>query len=91
LNEYSLGQQAISAACWNVLSPYGLGSSVNRNLDRSRRHDKRLLAISLALMLLSGPVFAESCPTLLQHELPKLRSKKTSICANSFRAGTGCG
>ncbi|KJH83160.1 glutathione peroxidase [Stutzerimonas stutzeri] len=36
-----------------------------------------LYAASLALALLAGPVAAQECPALLQHELPKLRSKET--------------
>ena len=35
--------------------------------------------MSLALMPLSGSMFAESCPTLQQHDLPKPRSKNLDL------------
>lgn len=44
-----------------------------------------LLATSLALALLSGAALADSCPPLLQHELPKLRSKDTIDLCQQFQ------
>ena len=44
-----------------------------------------LLATSLALVLLSGPALADSCPALLQHELPKLRSKETIDLCQAYQ------
>lgn len=41
--------------------------------------------LALVLLLLSGPVLAESCPALLQHELPKLRSKETIDLCQDFQ------
>ena len=44
----------------------------------------KLLAASLALSLMAGPVAAEQCPALLDHELPKLRSKETINLCGQF-------
>ncbi|QGZ31789.1 glutathione peroxidase [Stutzerimonas stutzeri] len=44
-----------------------------------------LLAASLAWSLLPGSAAAEQCPTLLQHELPKLRSKDTIDLCDRFQ------
>ncbi|RRV16030.1 glutathione peroxidase [Pseudomonas saudiphocaensis] len=46
---------------------------------------KHHLLAALVLLLLSGPVLAESCPALLQHELPKLRSKETIDLCQDFQ------
>ncbi len=43
------------------------------------------VAASLALLLFSGPAVAEQCPALLQHELPKLRSKETIDLCEQFQ------
>lgn len=45
----------------------------------------KLLAASLALALLAGPVAAEQCPAVLTHELPKLRSKETIDLCKQFQ------
>lgn len=45
----------------------------------------KLLAASLALSLLAGPVAAEQCAALLAHELPKLRSKETINLCEQFQ------
>ncbi|MCQ4316136.1 glutathione peroxidase [Stutzerimonas zhaodongensis] len=45
----------------------------------------KLLAASLALALLAGPVAAEQCAALLEHELPKLRSKETINLCDQFQ------
>lgn len=44
----------------------------------------KLLAASLALSLMAGPVAAEQCAALLDHELPKLRSKETINLCEQF-------
>jgi glutathione peroxidase len=44
-----------------------------------------LLAALLALILLAGPAAANECPVLLQHELPKLRSKETIDLCQQFQ------
>jgi glutathione peroxidase len=44
-----------------------------------------LLAASLVFAVLAGPVAAEQCPALLQHELPKLRSKDTIDMCQQFK------
>lgn len=46
---------------------------------------KHHLLAALVLLLLSGPALAESCPALLQHELPKLRSKETIDLCQDFQ------
>ena len=46
---------------------------------------KHHLLAALVLLLLSGPVLAESCSALLQHELPKLRSKETIDLCQDFQ------
>lgn len=45
----------------------------------------KLFAASLALALLAGPVAAEQCPAVLEHELPKLRSKETIDLCEQFQ------
>ncbi|AHL75005.1 glutathione peroxidase [Stutzerimonas stutzeri] len=45
----------------------------------------RLYAAALALALLAGPVAAQECSALLQHELPKLRSKETIDLCQQFK------
>gem|GEM_PF-5251403 len=47
-----------------------------------------LLAASMALTLLAGPAMAADCPALLQHELPKLRSKETIDLCEEFNGKT---
>jgi glutathione peroxidase len=44
-----------------------------------------VLAPLLALTLLAGPAAANECPVLLQHELPKLRSKETIDLCQQFQ------
>lgn len=44
-----------------------------------------LIAASLVLATLAGPVHAQECPALLQHELPKLRSKDTIDLCEAFK------
>jgi glutathione peroxidase len=44
----------------------------------------KLLAASLALSLMAGPVAAEQCAALLDHELPMLRSKETINLCEQF-------
>jgi glutathione peroxidase len=44
-----------------------------------------LFVASLALILLAGPAAANECPALLQHELPKLRSKETIDLCQQFQ------
>ncbi len=44
-----------------------------------------LVAASLALSLLAGQAAADQCPALLQHELPKLRSKDTIDLCQQFQ------
>lgn len=44
-----------------------------------------LVAASLALSLLAGQVAADQCPALLQHELPKLRTKDTIDLCQQFQ------
>lgn len=44
-----------------------------------------LIAASLVLAALAGPVHAQECPALLQHELPKLRSKDTIDLCEAFK------
>lgn len=45
----------------------------------------KLLAALLALALMAGPVAAEQCAALLEHELPKLRSKETINLCEQFQ------
>ncbi|WP_423835219.1 glutathione peroxidase [Stutzerimonas stutzeri] len=44
-----------------------------------------LFAASMAIALLAGPAMAAECPALLQHELPKLRSKETIDLCEQFQ------
>ena len=44
-----------------------------------------LLAAALALPLLAGYATANDCPAVLQHELPKLRSKETIDLCEQFQ------
>lgn len=44
-----------------------------------------LIAASLVFAALAGPVMAEQCPALLQHELPKLRSKQSIDLCQEFK------
>lgn len=45
----------------------------------------QLIVVSLALTLLAGNAAADQCPALLQHELPKLRSKETIDLCQQFQ------
>ncbi len=45
----------------------------------------QLIVASLALTLLAGNSVADQCPALLQHELPKLRSKETIDLCQEFQ------
>lgn len=45
----------------------------------------KLLAASLVVTLLAGPVAAEQCAAVLDHELPKLRSKETINLCEQFQ------
>lgn len=45
----------------------------------------RPLVVSLLFVLGSGPLLAAECPALLQHELPKLRSKDTIDLCQQFQ------
>lgn len=45
----------------------------------------RPLVVSLLFALGSAPLLAAECPTLLQHELPKLRSKETIDLCQQFQ------
>jgi len=45
----------------------------------------RPLVVSLLLALGSAPLLAAECPALLQHELPKLRSKETIDLCQQFQ------
>lgn len=45
----------------------------------------KLLAASLVMTLLAGPVAAEQCAAVLDHELPKLRSKETINLCEQFQ------
>jgi glutathione peroxidase len=44
-----------------------------------------LLAVSMALTVLAGPAMAAECPAVLQHELPKLRSKESIDLCGQFQ------
>ncbi len=44
-----------------------------------------LILVSLMLAALAGPASAQQCPALLQHELPKLRSKGTIDLCEAFK------
>lgn len=44
-----------------------------------------LLAASMALTVLAGPSMAAECPAVLQHELPKLRSKESIDLCEQFQ------
>lgn len=45
----------------------------------------QLIVASLALTLLAGNATADQCPALLQHDLPKLRSKETIDLCQQFQ------